>query len=263
MLTARTDVVVGLATAGPLELGLAMHHLYGFPILPASGLKGLAKASTGGAEPGRVYGEPEHAGDVAFLDGLPLEGWRVQPDVMTPHAPRWYRKEAPPDDTDNPVPIPFLSVAAGSRFEAALIARDTKGSDEALAAAIEDLRRGLEERGFGAKTAAGYGVFSLEVLAREDPGEDVASPPAPAAPAGPSPVAASLAQFISTLKLAEVRPQIGRVESDLRRCRPEERGPLVERFEVRLRALKLKEADVQSLMVRLRRAVETGEGDSA
>jgi CRISPR/Cas system CMR subunit Cmr6 (Cas7 group RAMP superfamily) len=265
MLTAGTDVVVGLAGAGPLELGLSLHHVYGFPILPASSLKGLAKASGEGEGLAANYGEPDRAGGVTLLDGLPAEVWRVQLDVMTPHAPRWYRRERDrlPDDTDNPIPISFLSVASGSRFEVGMIARNPERADEALAAVVEDLRRGLHERGLGAKTAAGYGVFSLDVLPSLEPMEEATSPVGPPSPPQPSAVARGLAQFISALRLAEVRPQVGRVESDLARCRPEERGPLAEQFEARLRELRMKDRDVRELMDRVRRVLGGGEGGAA
>lgn len=37
-------VIVGLGGKGMLEVGITLHHLYGFPIIPGSALKGLARA---------------------------------------------------------------------------------------------------------------------------------------------------------------------------------------------------------------------------
>lgn len=158
--TARTDVIVNLVSRSPLELGLALHHVYGFPILPGSALKGLARRSV--RENGdRLYGTQEWSGDVAILDGLPL-CYKIRRDIMTPHFPKWYQGKADaPDDTDSPTPIPFLSVAADAIFEIALIARRSETASQNLDAVTQDLGHGLEELGLGAKTAAGYGVFEL------------------------------------------------------------------------------------------------------
>jgi CRISPR-associated protein Cmr6 len=41
---ARTRCAVGLGAKGTREVGLRLHHLYGFPIIPGSALKGLARA---------------------------------------------------------------------------------------------------------------------------------------------------------------------------------------------------------------------------
>jgi CRISPR/Cas system CMR subunit Cmr6 (Cas7 group RAMP superfamily) len=170
-LTATSNVVLHLASPGPLELGLAVHPTYGFPVLPATSLKGLANAQAAGqraTNARRLYGEQEAAGTIAFLDGLPIE-WSVERDVMTPHFGGWYRGTALPDDTENPIPIPFLSIGVGSVFEVVLLARETDrgAAREDLDAADEDLRNGIEERGLGAKTAAGYGVFAIRRLEEE------------------------------------------------------------------------------------------------
>jgi CRISPR-associated protein Cmr6 len=167
VLTAKSDVVVWLVSAGPLELGLAVHHVYGFPFLPGTSLKGLARAHS--EQPDAIYGTPDVAAAVTILDGFPLQGWEVQRDVMTPHFRSWYgeKRDAVPDDTDDPIPIPFLSIAAGSRFEVVLLARGPASTGE-TDRVIDDLRRGLDEVGLGAKTAAGYGVFTMEVDAFPD-----------------------------------------------------------------------------------------------
>lgn len=41
---ARTRCAVGLGAKGAREVGLRLHHLYGFPIIPGSALKGLTRA---------------------------------------------------------------------------------------------------------------------------------------------------------------------------------------------------------------------------
>ena len=40
----QSRCIVGLGTKGMLEVGIRLHHLYGFPIIPGSALKGVARA---------------------------------------------------------------------------------------------------------------------------------------------------------------------------------------------------------------------------
>ncbi len=42
---AHSRIVIGLGGKGTLEMGLTLHPIYGFPIIPASALKGLARAA--------------------------------------------------------------------------------------------------------------------------------------------------------------------------------------------------------------------------
>lgn len=193
-LTSETDAVVHLASQGPLELGLALHHVYGFPILPATSLKGLSRASAGdsdAADVDEVYGKQEHVASLAVLDGLPV-AFAIQPDVMTPHFGGWYQGKRAPDDTEGPVPIPFLSIAPGAVFEVALVSRNGTQAVALLDRFEEDLRRGLDERGLGAKTSAGYGVFSVTRVTPGAPPSEALGPkgaatsrPAAAPPAAP------------------------------------------------------------------------------
>lgn len=166
-LESLTSVVLHLSSPSPLDLGLAVHWTYGLPLLPATSLKGLAAAALKALdEPAaeRIFGTHEAAGAVAWLDGLPVK-WTVERDVMTPHHGAWYGgSAASPSESENPVPIPFVSIAPGSVFEVILIARgsDAAGAHADLDAAVGSLETGIAERGLGAKTAAGYGVFKIE-----------------------------------------------------------------------------------------------------
>lgn len=180
VLRAKSDVVVWFVSAGPLELGLAVHHTYGVPFLPGTSLKGLARAHSDHED--TTYGTPDHVAKVSILDGIPLPGWEVQRDVMTPHFSSWYNDNAAaPNDTEDPTPIPFLSIAAGARFETAVVIRRLEWAG-AIDEAVDDLRRGLEGRGLGAKTAAGYGVFTLDVTSPPDEGQQQAAARGPAMP---------------------------------------------------------------------------------
>ncbi len=170
-------LVTGLGAHGPVEIGFRFDRL-GFPVLPGSGLKGVARAyahlvaGRDESDPDflAVFGRAPQAGDshevgaagaVVFFDAYPEPGWRLELDVMTPHYPDYYSRKAPPAPWQNPTPIVFLTVAAGTRYRFAVGLRqgaaDPEGRLRALA--VEWLRAGLARLGFGAKTTSGYGVF--------------------------------------------------------------------------------------------------------
>ncbi len=84
-------------------------------------------------------------------------------DVLTPHFPDYYRnpqKRAPSDD-QSPVPVTFLTVAAGVRFGFSVgMAGYCREENTAATQAAAWLKEGLTVYGIGGKTSSGYGVFS-------------------------------------------------------------------------------------------------------
>ncbi len=174
----HTRLVTGLGRGGPLEVGFRFDRL-GVPVLPGSGVKGVARAYAELVE-GRdetdsdflaVFGrapragesqEVAQAGQLVFFDAIPVEGLRLELDVMTPHYPDYYQGTQPPTPWQNPVPITFLTVAPGASFAFAVGLRlGVTDPDRRLRALAEGwLRRGLAELGFGAKTTSGYGRFA-------------------------------------------------------------------------------------------------------
>lgn len=163
---AKTDwrLAIGLAGASPLETNIVFHRLYGVPMLPGSGLKGLALAvARSNGEHETIFGTQKTAGLVDVLDAIPVpasgKNW-IEVDVMNPHYPRWYRGEGSPSDDQSPTPVFFLTVASGVEFEFALLCRTpTNETKDALNKAKAWLIEGLKTLGAGAKTAAGYGYF--------------------------------------------------------------------------------------------------------
>jgi len=175
---AEARILSGLGGAHPMEVGFAFHPLYGFPYLPGSGLKGVARAwaeLTGqpadkiklvfGSESKDERQAKEHQqGDVIFLDAYAITPPRLEVDILNPHFPDYYRepKKHLPTEWQSPNPVNFLTIGVGNReedrpvFQFALVAR----MDEALRLAQEWLERGLEQLGFGGKTASGYGYFA-------------------------------------------------------------------------------------------------------
>lgn len=174
-MTSEWRVVAGLGRKGPLEVGFTFHR-YGFPFLPGSSIKGIARSYAyliedrreGDIEFDAIFGKAadnkdtaSQAGQAIFYDAIPWEVPTLEMDVMTPHFPDYYQGGKPPTDSQNPNPINFLTVASGTPF---LFAVGWRGAlDEEAhglqALAEEWLRGGLEVLGAGAKTSAGYGYF--------------------------------------------------------------------------------------------------------
>jgi|GEM_PF-722664 len=178
---ARTDsrLIIGLGGTSVIETGITLHPLYGFPYIPASGLKGLARAyaeivaEASKEEKLLIFGsedkDPRHGvnniqGRVLFMDGLPVSFPMLDLDIMNPHYGDYYQKKTdskdnpiPPADYLNPNPVTFLTVAAGQTFSFALFSRHA----ELVKKAKQWLIGGLTELGVGGKTNVGYGYFKI------------------------------------------------------------------------------------------------------
>lgn len=180
--TAPGRLIVGLGQKGVIEAGITLERTWGVPYLPGSSLKGVAaaaahlltdhdawhKASDGGT-PGesfaQLFGTTEQRGKVIFHDAWWLPNLERQKplahDIMTVHHPNYYQRSVddrdfiPPDGTDSPNPISFITTSQSLCFAVALEAapEDSAWYD----AAWQLLTMGLEELGIGAKTNAGYG----------------------------------------------------------------------------------------------------------
>lgn len=162
--------LTGLGLPHPYETGFAWHHSLGVPYLPGSSLKGVARdwaqqwvGEYTAAQ--RICGpegtEERTVGTVVFFDALPILPVRLETDVMTPHYDKYYQdrtNQKPPADWYSPVPIPFLTVAAGQSFLFAVAPRTPAAREDAAQAAAW-LQAALINVGAGAKTAAGYGRF--------------------------------------------------------------------------------------------------------
>jgi len=182
MLTETTELhtagrlIVGLGSENVLETGITLHHTYGLPVLPGSGLKGLAAHYCdqvwGPTEPKfrkeaeyhrLLFGTTDESGCIIFHDG-----WFVfdekksdeQPlklDVMTPHHLNWLDGSVPPTDFDSPTPVPFLSVSG--KFHIAVSwcgpANDRFRNWTELTLSL--LADALHYWGIGGKTSSGYG----------------------------------------------------------------------------------------------------------
>ena len=176
-LKTQSRLIIGLGGTNVLETGMTLHPLYGFPYIPASGLKGLARAyaeiteKLSVEEMRDIFGsqdkDPQHVknnrqGKVIFMDGLPNRFPKIELDIMNPHYTEYYQGKTdsksnliPPGDYFNPVPIFFIAVSEGQDFSFALISKD----QECLQKAKDCLIGGLTQLGAGGKTNVGYGCF--------------------------------------------------------------------------------------------------------
>jgi CRISPR-associated protein Cmr6 len=164
VLRTRWRLTTGLGGAHPSEVGFTWHRL-GCPYLPASGLKGLARAAAvraaGPERANLLFGERAARAPVWILDAYPApgEGPLLELDVMNPHVPGYYAGKEPwPREWEDPVPIAFPAVPAGVRFRVRVASRDPRFAEEAMAHLIQ----GLTVAGAGAKRAAGYGWLEVE-----------------------------------------------------------------------------------------------------
>lgn len=171
-LLAKTNsrFIPGMGNSHPLENGLTWHHTLGVPYLPGSSVKGIVHAwaktweKADAKDINAICGTNEHVGDIIFLDALPLAPIKLEPDIMTPHYGNYYANPTnqPPRDWDNPIPIPFLTVASGQHFVFSLLPRKKTCDPKHLEMAKNWLAQALQIIGAGAKTAVGYGLFQCE-----------------------------------------------------------------------------------------------------
>ncbi len=193
----------GLGNNHPVENGFSWHPTLGVPYLTGAAVKGLLRAwcevwKGWKKEPEkekkehpdkkddprllRWFGDETQAGEVIFFDALPTKPVKLKADVMTPHYGKWYeegdktpKKEGSnlPADWHNPVPIPFLVVAAGESFQFSVATRPH--SNIVVEHVVAQLKLALEFLGAGAKTAVGYGRMTADTSLELDPFDDFKS----------------------------------------------------------------------------------------
>lgn len=112
-----------------------------------------------------MFGTQHQRGVINFFDALPEGDIRFQKDLMNPHYPEYYKegsKVVPPNDCQNPIPIPFLTVEQ-TTFTFPLCVKPLRARkadpQELLKTVSAWLQAALEDSGIGAKSAVGYGYF--------------------------------------------------------------------------------------------------------
>ncbi|MGH9360343.1 MAG: type III-B CRISPR module RAMP protein Cmr6, partial [Thermoanaerobaculia bacterium] len=259
----QSRLVVGLGLPQPVETGFLLDRLTGCPYLPGSSVKGLLRSAARlvareevvlGEEPDaaafwemnlrRLFG-PEAGSDnaaargqlVAF-DAFPDPWPRLEVDVLTPHHSQYYTGNGGhyPADWDDPSPVPFLTVAPGTRFVFHFGFSDSETVEADFARVRSLLWGALDAFGVGGKKAAGYGFFGES--APPKPRRIDVGPPArpPQTERGrrtqaPPPPPTSPAQEVPwsnvTLTLHEGKPTVIRNRKPAATCAPKDVDPKV------------------------------------
>lgn len=192
-------LAINLADSLIRNAGIALDRLFGMPYVPGSAVRGVARAAAleevmaaDGVKRGqlfdlfrRVFGTADNdfkaneelgafrnllgdrpanlRGGVAFLPAYPVDEAKIVVDLTNVHYPEYYRTGATADlKKENPQPNPFPCVETGARFAFCLVLAGADNALDLLPAAERWLIHALTVRGLGAKTAAGYGWFSIE-----------------------------------------------------------------------------------------------------
>lgn len=156
VLVAETPAAVHLRTPHlPLDAAVAWHPIFNAPYIPSTTIKGAMRAtglSACGRTPDQLFGRPGDEGDLVVTDALPTTPNPIAADVITPH----YRE---PDRIQEhrvkPNPIVYPVIRPGATFELYLAA----DLDARCAAPIYAILEQAAQRGIGAKTRLGYGIF--------------------------------------------------------------------------------------------------------
>jgi CRISPR type III-B/RAMP module RAMP protein Cmr6 len=118
-----------------------------------------------------LFGRGENQkGAIAFLPAYPVNEARVVMDLTNVHYPLYYggdkRRNIPaglPESLaeEKPQPNPFPAVESGAQFAFCLVLNGINNDSTLLESATRWPETALTVRGLGAKTASGYGWFSL------------------------------------------------------------------------------------------------------
>ena len=103
-------------------------------------------------------------GAVSFLPAYPFnQETKIVVDLTNVHYPDYYRSGNEFDQKDEkPRPNPFPAVEVGAQFAFCLVLNGINNDPALLAAAARWLESAITIRGIGAKTASGFGWFSLK-----------------------------------------------------------------------------------------------------
>lgn len=185
--TLTSPLITGIGYAHPCEVGMTFDHSLGIPYIPASTLKGIVRFTHTISLADEVYeknifvdekgnfdDEAEWTkipdifgtskdngsrGKVIFLDAYSEKIPDLHVDIMNPHYSPYYSECEPPGDYHNPIPIKFLTVAKGTTFIFRVLINKNIDIEKDVSSAFIN---SLEKEGVGAKTAVGYGRFTIE-----------------------------------------------------------------------------------------------------
>ncbi|MCX7786007.1 MAG: type III-B CRISPR module RAMP protein Cmr6 [candidate division WOR-3 bacterium] len=178
-LRTKTRLIVNHGGESVLESNIALHPLYGFPIIYGSAIKGVTRhyckeyknnidrntiREIFGSE---SEGEEEQAGFVVFADAWP-ENYddlnALEIDILTPHYKDYYEDKKFPRDNIQPQPHQFLAVKKGVIFEFIIYPSSKPKFEQTEKTKLLNLAKdyiieALCTIGIGAKTTSSYGYF--------------------------------------------------------------------------------------------------------
>jgi len=191
------------------ETGLILDHTSGMPYIPAAGQKGVLRLAhlinslkngddwlseeelreRGIVDENMNWLEDDSsralfgaggsndalAGRLNILDAYPLLPPELGEEILNPHYRDYYEGKRGPTEDQSPVPIKFLVVRPGAEFVFRILLRTPFSEaadiqqDKLEKIVHAGLRRSITDIGMGAKTALGFGRFSL--VAEQEPAE--------------------------------------------------------------------------------------------
>ncbi len=171
-----TRLAIGLGNDHPFENGLTLHHTVGVPMIPGTTMKGLVRGwrdivfdeEVDARSTRALYGwESEdrkrlYAGQLYFLDALPLTWPRLTTEIINNHLPAYYQRRANPGAVpkESPVPVFLLVVEPGTKFRLRVgAARSLLDRASHVRRALDDMGEALALVGVGARKANGYGIL--------------------------------------------------------------------------------------------------------
>jgi CRISPR type III-B/RAMP module RAMP protein Cmr6 len=198
----QAAMVTGTGAGGIRNVGIELHGTHGWPVIPASTLKGAAAAHArdtaatpdvvrifGAPRPGDDAGGQDHdasdvpdgdeaadvpggkaepvaaPGSVRFFDALPgPDGVTVAEHVLTPHARDYHTGPATADDQRS-APAEYLNPVPIPflAIEGGRFTVHLLGPEADVRSAARLLADAVDDLGVGAKTSAGYGYFDAVI----------------------------------------------------------------------------------------------------
>jgi CRISPR type III-B/RAMP module RAMP protein Cmr6 len=191
-------LAINLADSLIQNAGICLDRLFGLPYIPGSAVKGVCRhaaleelksapdarkvellealcAVFGTAENDFEKGDlkpyrhllshdcGDQRGGISFLPAYPVNEAKIVVDLTNVHYPDYYRSGREADlQSERPMPNPFPAVETGARFAFCLVQTRVDEGRDLLGHARRWLEAALTIKGIGAKTASGYGWFSLK-----------------------------------------------------------------------------------------------------
>lgn len=192
-------MAINLADSLIQNAGICLDRLFGLPYIPGSAIKGVCRhaaleelrTAPGADQPSllaairAVFGSAENdfqngdlkpwrhlhpgkdtdqKGAIAFIPAYPVNAeTKIVVDLTNVHYPDYYRSGNAVDQRrEKPRPNPFPVVEVGAQFAFCLVLNGINNDPALLTQARRWLESALTTRGIGAKTAAGYGWFSIQ-----------------------------------------------------------------------------------------------------